>query len=83
MAQSIKPRINGEGSLGLETRQWGDVQTKKINGIDFIDKNLGTGENDLNNIQTKKINGKNVSDILFQGDAITEEETIALIIALS
>jgi hypothetical protein len=30
--QIIKPRADGEGSLGLEDRQWGDIQTKKING---------------------------------------------------
>lgn len=58
MTQAIKPRQDGEGSIGLTDRQWGDVQTKKING-------------------------KNVSDILFQGDAITQEEVVALLIALS
>lgn len=32
--RSIVPRADGEGSLGTETKQWGDVQTKKLNGID-------------------------------------------------
>ena len=35
----IIPRNDGEGSLGIETKQWGDIQTKKING-ESIDKIL-------------------------------------------
>ena len=35
----IIPRNDGEGSLGIETKQWGDIQTKKING-EIVDKIL-------------------------------------------
>ena len=33
----IAPRGDGEGSLGISTKQWGDVQTKKVNGMDVSD----------------------------------------------
>lgn len=29
----IVPRNDGEGSIGKPTKQWGDIQTKKINNI--------------------------------------------------
>lgn len=54
----IAPREDDGGSLGTASKQWGDVQTKKINGAD-------------------------ANTLLFQGDAPTESDVVALIIALS
>jgi len=57
----IIPRNDGEGSLGIETKQWGDIQTKKINGVDIetlldidvtaVDKlGINTTANDTNKL---------------------------------
>ena len=35
--RSIVPRANGEGSIGTEAKQWGDVETQKLNGINTKD----------------------------------------------
>ena len=33
--RAIVPNADGEGSIGRETLQWGDIQTKKINNLSF------------------------------------------------
>jgi hypothetical protein len=74
----IIPRLDGEGSLGIETKQWGDVQTKKLNDITLPQINLEIDENKIFVVKSTGIETISIEDAISIEDIV-----IPLIIAFS
>lgn len=62
----IIPRNDGEGSLGIETKQWGDVQTKKINGVDI--ETLFNYDDNGHQLKLNKNSESDTASILYQSN---------------